>query len=167
MNSVSVEDLIRLYGLREHPEGGYFKETYRAAGKISRAELKGLFPGDRNFLTGIYFLLTKGQISRLHRIRSDEMWHFYLGGPLTIAQISPGGQVESIVLGPDIKAGQKLQHVVPAGCWFGAYPREGREFSFVGCTVAPGFDPADFEMADRAALLAAFPQAADVIEKLT
>lgn len=93
MNSVSAEDLIRLYGLREHPEGGYFKETYRAAGKISRAELKGLFTGDRNFSTGIYFLLAKCQRSRMHRIRSDEMWHFYLGGPLTIALISPGGQV--------------------------------------------------------------------------
>jgi hypothetical protein len=167
MKNAAAGKLIRTYGLRRHPEGGYFKESYRSAGLIIAAEPADSIAGARNFSTAIYFLLPGGARSRLHRIKSDELWHFYLGGPLTVASLSPKGKVEYTVMGGDTKAGHRLQHMVPAGCWFGAYPAEGAEFSFVGCTVSPGFDFSDFELADRAELLRQFPRAKDLIDKLT
>jgi predicted cupin superfamily sugar epimerase len=166
MEKITKEALIAVYGLRRHPEGGYFNESYRSAGMITAAEPAGSIAGVRNFSTAIYFLLPGGERSRLHRFKSDEVWHFYLGEPLTIACISPEGRVESTIMGSDIKAGQKLQYAIPAGRWFGAYHSGKADFSLVGCTVAPGFDFTDFELADRATLLAQFPHAKDVIEKL-
>ena len=167
-NTDVIADLIRFYKLEPHPEGGYFSESYRSAGTIPAGVLGGAFGGARNFSTAIYFLLPEGSNSNLHRIKSDEVWHFYLGGPLTIAQIFPDGRLEMVTLGGrDVKAGQKFQHVVPAGCWFGAYPEAGGGFSFVGCTVAPGFDFADFDLADRKELLTQFPNCAAIIKKLT
>ena len=163
-HSTTVDELVRLYQLQPHPEGGFFKETFRDNGVIQQKALPPHFKGNRNFSTAIYFLLPEGTKSRLHRIASDEVWHFYLGDPMTVAQISPQGEVEKIILGQDVKAGQKIQHVVPAGYWFGAYPNPGSRFSFVGCTVAPGFDFADFEMGKRDELLKIFPKAKTVIE---
>ena len=162
MKNIDADELIKFYGLRAHPEGGYFRETYRSAEK---ADFPGI--GARNFSTAIHFLLDAGARSRLHRIKADELWHFHLGGPLAIAQIYPDGRTENTILGTDIRAGQRLQHAVPAGCWFGACPGEGTEFSFVGCTVSPGFDFADFELGSRAELLRRFPGAAELINKLT
>lgn len=164
---ITVEELVRLYDLQPHPEGGFFKEGFRDNGVIPQKALPPYFKGNRNFSTAIYFLLPEGAKSRLHRIASDEVWHFYLGDPMTVAQISPKGEVEKIVLGQDVKAGQRVQHVVPQGYWFGAYPNSGSRFSFVGCTVAPGFDFADFEIGQRAELLKQFPKAKEVIEFLT
>lgn len=154
-------ELVLAYGLREHPEGGFFAETYRAGGAVSTPS------GDRAFSTAICFLLKRGEVSRLHRLKSDEVWHFYAGGPLTVAEIAPDGAVRTTTLGRGLSSGHKFQHVVPAGTWFGAYPEPGSEFSFAGCTVAPGFDFADFELARRAELLERFPQAAGLIERLT
>ncbi|MEK7287841.1 MAG: cupin domain-containing protein [Elusimicrobiota bacterium] len=166
-NNTSMSKLIKLYDLEPHPEGGYFKETYRAKGKVSQRELPSHFKGTRNYSTAIYFLLPEGKRSNLHRIQSDEIWHFYLGGPLTLIQIPPSGQIEKVVLGQDVETGQKLQHIVPAGCWFGAHPNPGSAFSFVGCTVSPGFDFADFEMGKRADLTARFPRLAAQIRRFT
>jgi uncharacterized protein len=166
-SSAKIQRIIEAFGLQPHPEGGFFKETYRAKQTISKAALAGNFSGDRSYSTGIYYLLVEGKRSSLHRIKSDEMWHFYLGGPLNLVQISPDGVVETITLGQEVHEGQKLQHVVPAGWWFGAYPDKGSGYSFVGCTVAPGFDFSDFEMGRRADLLRMFPQAKEVVEKLT
>lgn len=159
MRKIDIGELIKLYKLKKHPEGGYYRESYRAKGKIAGT--------GKNFSTAIYFLLPAAQISRLHRIKSDELWHFYLGGPLELAQIFPDGRTSKVVLGQDTFSGQKLQYVVPAGCWFGACHAKGTQFSFVGCTVAPGFEFADFELGDRAALLKKFPRAAALIDKLT
>ena len=106
-----------------------------------------------------YYLSLIHIYSRLHRIRSDEIWHFYLGGPLRLAMIHPDGKTDEIILGQDIAAGQTLQYVVPAGVWFGATPCAETDFSFVGCTVAPGFDFADFEMGKRESLKSAYPKA--------
>lgn len=169
MGSVTVEELVKLYDLKPHPEGGFYNEYYRDKGVIPKGVLPGRFKGDRNYSANIYFLLPEGKKSNLHRIASDESWHFYLGGPLTLVQISPTGKVETILLGQDVRSGQKVAHVVPAGYWFGAYPAKGSRFSFVGCTVAPGFDFADFEMGDSATLLKfkEFPEAKEVIERLT
>ena len=162
-----VRRLIDRFGLAPHPEGGYFKESYRSAELIVKSALPRRFKGDRSFSTAIYFLLPAGAKSRLHRIKSDELWHFYLGGPMRLVQLSEDGRLDEIVMGPDVAAGQKLQHAVLAGCWFGAYPEKGGAFSFVGCTVAPGFDFADFELAKRSELLKRFPQARQAIELLT
>lgn len=162
-----IAELIRLYKLEPHPEGGYFRESYRSDTTIPADALGSAFGGARNCSTAIYFLLPEGSKSALHRIKSDEVWHFYLGGPLTLAQILPDGRTECSTLGSDIKAGQKLQHVVPAGCWFGAYPQPGSGFSFVGCTVAPGFDFSDLELAAPKRLQAQFPKAEKIIKKLS
>ena len=165
--SSEVDALIRHYGLQPHPEGGYFKETYRSEGSIPRSALPAEFKGDRSFSTGILFLLSAGAVSRLHRIASDEVWHFLHGGPMTVVQLSPEGRVQLTRLGPNWRSGQAAQHVVPAGHWFGAHADPGSEYSLVGCTVAPGFDFADFELARRDELLKAFPAARGVIEHLT
>ena len=156
MKNITIEELIKLYAMKPHPEGGFYRETYR-----SRAAANG-----RNVCTAIYFLLPAGAKSRLHRLGSDELWHFYLGGPITIAQIFPDGREERVTLGPDPRAGQVQQHAVPAGCWFGAYPAPGTKYALVGCTVAPGFDFDDFEIGGSAALLKDFPASAELIKKL-
>jgi uncharacterized protein len=109
-----VDDIIKTYSLIPHPEGGYYKETYRSSSDISALE--------RNYCTAIYYLLTKDAKSNLHRIKSDEIWHFYLGSPMTVAIIHSNERIEEITLGQDIKAGHKLQYVVPANTWFGAFP---------------------------------------------
>ncbi len=156
---MKAKALIDRYGLVAHPEGGYYRETYRSGGVIDRSALPDRFGGSRHFSTAIVFLLERGQYSHLHRIHSDEMWHFYLGGPMRLAMIHPDGRTEEILLGQDVGAGQYLQYVVPAGVWFGATPCESSDFSFVGCTVSPGFDFADFEMGERQTLAEAFPDA--------
>lgn len=163
----SLARLIETYGLAPHPEGGFFRESYRAAETIPQSALPSRFAGERRHCTAIYFLLPEGSKSNLHRIKSDEVWHFYLGGPLTLAQIHPGGRTKMVTLGQDISRGEKLQHVVPMGCWFGAYPNPSSGFSFVGCTVAPGFDFADFELGQRSRLIRKFPGAKALIERLT
>lgn len=156
---MQARELIERFGLLPHPEGGHYRETYRSGGTIPAAALPPAFGGDRQYSTAIVFLLENGDVSRLHRIRSDEIWHFYGGGPLRLAMISPEGAVREIVLGSDIGAGKHVQTIVPAGVWFGAKPCAGTAFSLVGCTVAPGFDFADFEMGEREALKTAFPEA--------
>ncbi len=163
----SVPELIKCLDMSPHPEGGYFKETYRSRGKIKNDSLPANFKGERNYSTSIYFLLPQGVRSHLHRLASDEIWHFYLGGPMTLVQLYSDGKVVEVTLGQDLRAGQKLQHVVPAGCWFGGYPNPGVEYSLVGCTVAPGFDFSDFQMGKRLELLKQFPHAKTLIERLT
>ncbi|MCK8492216.1 cupin domain-containing protein [Spirosoma sp. RP8] len=153
--------------MEPHPEGGYFAETYRSAETISHSALPDRFSGNRAFGTAIYFLLESHHVSALHRIQADEIWHFYAGGPLDVFVIDPTGELTVIRLGNKLEQGDVFQAVVPAGCWFGSKPAEGSAFSLVGCTVAPGFDFADFEMADRATLLEEYPQHRAVIEQLT
>jgi predicted cupin superfamily sugar epimerase len=157
---MNIEELIKLYDMQPHPEGGFFKESYRAVGKTSTAS------GDRNFSTAIYFLLPEGQKSSLHRLSADEVWHFYLGGPMDIFEISPEGKFSRVTLGPDPKAAHKFQHVVPAGTWFGGTPHKDSGYSFVGCTVSPGFDFVDFEMGDRDRLVRLCPEEEKIIDLL-
>jgi len=162
---MQAADIVRELGLQPHPEGGYFRETYRAAETLSAAGLDRRYGGARATSTAIYYLLEAGQRSALHRLKSDEIFHFYAGDPLTLVEIAPDGRLTETVLGVDFSAGVMPQHVIPAGAWFGAVPT-GR-FSLVGCTVAPGFDFADFELAERAALQASFPRHKAWIERLT
>jgi predicted cupin superfamily sugar epimerase len=156
-------ELIERLQLAPHPEGGHFRESYRAAETVGAAALPRRFNGARSISTAIYFLLEAGQCSHLHRIRSDEVWHFYAGDPLDVVEIDATGGLKTTRLG----AGGVYQHVVPAAVWFGAIPAEGGRFALVGCTVAPGFDFADFELADRAALAAEYPAHQDWIRRLT
>ena len=152
--------------MQPHPEGGYFAETYRAAERIPQSALPGRFSGDRAFSTAIYFLLESHHVSALHRIQSDEVWHFYAGGPLEVFVISPTGSLTVIRLGNNPERGEVFQAVVPAGCWFGSKPAPGSAYALVGCTVAPGFDFADFELAEPDMMVAEFPQHRDVIDLL-
>ncbi len=159
---------VEKYGMQPHPEGGYFVETYRAAEQIPHEVLPGRFAGSRAFSTAIYFLLEGHHFSALHRIQADEVWHFYAGDPLEVFVFYPeGGALEIIRLGPDPDTDEVFQAVVPAGAWFGSRPVVGAAYSLVGCTVAPGFDFADFELAERGKLLADFPQHEAVIVGLT
>jgi predicted cupin superfamily sugar epimerase len=156
-------ELVESLGLAPHPEGGFFRETYRAAERFTPEGIGA----PRAVSTAILYLLGEGDKSRLHRIKSDELWHYHLGGGLRLTQLLPGGRIEETLLGPDLAAGQKLQHAVPAGAWFGAEPLAGAGFCLVGCTVAPGFDFADFELGKRNALVEEYPLAREAIVRLT
>ena len=157
----TVAELTSKYNLQPHPEGGYFAETYRSA-KTVEAEY-----GTRNASTAIYFLITPGCVSRFHKIAADEMWHFYIGGPMTVVEISTDGTLTKTTLGQDVLQEQKVQHLVKAGTWFGSFPNKGTTFSFVGCTVAPGFDFCDFQLGSRSKLIDEYPQHFKDIEMLT
>lgn len=153
--------------MQSHPEGGFFAETYRSDELIDKNSLPKRFSGDRNFSTGIYFLLESHHFSAFHRIQSDEMWHFYAGDALNVYYIDNEGNMQIIKLGNNPEKGEVFQAVVPAGVWFGSKPAVENSYSLVGCTVAPGFDFADFEMPDRQTLLQEFPQHEIIIKMLT
>ncbi|MXV51673.1 hypothetical protein GS399_11880 [Pedobacter sp. HMF7647] len=161
----SASYFIEKFQLAEHPEGGYFREVYRSEEKVLRQGLPQRFTGDRNLSTSIYFLLECHQFSAFHRIKSDELWHFYYGSPLTVYVIHPSGDLEKIKLGNDPENGCTFQAVVKAGCWFASQPET--QFSLVGCTVAPGFDFEDFEMAEKRKLREQFPQHFELINRLS
>lgn len=150
--------------LLPHPEGGYFRETYRSPLSLDGDGLPGL-QGSRSASTAIYFLVTDYAPSRLHRLATDEVWHHYAGDPLELTQIHPDGRLETILLGNSPHASGLPQLVVPAGVWFGG--RVLGAFALCGCTMAPGFDFADFELGDRDGLLTTFPQHEAVILSLT
>ncbi len=162
----NAADYIRFYQLRPHPEGGWYGETYRSNGLIPETALPAGFSGARPYSTAIYFLLEAGNFSAFHRIRSDECWHFYAGDPLEIFILHPHGQLQLIRLGPDVVQAEQFQFVVPAHCWFASRPAPGSRYSFVGCTVAPGFDFRDFELAGADALATDFPAHAALIRTL-
>lgn len=152
--------------LLPHPEGGCYRETYRAAEIIPQSSLPESFAGARCFSTAIYYLLAGGDFSAFHRILSDEVWHYYDGGSdLLIHVISPDGAYTRLCLGRSAKA--LPQAVVPRGHWFAADVEDKSSFALVGCTVAPGFDFSDFEMGDRGHLMKTFPLYGEVITSLT
>ena len=157
---------IQHYQLMPHPEGGWYRQTYAAVEMISKDALPDRFGADRVFSTAIYFLLEQGNFSAFHRIKSDECWHFYAGDPLQVYVIQADGKLAITHLGNDIAKGQLFQYVVPANCWFASQPAPGSEYSFVGCTVAPGFHFDDFELADAVALSALHPQHTTIISQL-
>jgi predicted cupin superfamily sugar epimerase len=163
---LTASQLIQQYNLQSHPEGGWYKETYRSNEFVPANALPERFAGNRVFSTAIYFLLEQGDFSAFHKIKSDECWHFYAGGALLIYVLEPGGYLKITQLGQNISAGQVFQFTVPANCWFASRPAEGSRFCFVGCTVAPGFDFADFEMADGNTLIALYPSNATTINGL-
>jgi hypothetical protein len=148
VSPLDAATLIQQLELLPHPEGGHYRETYRAA------ELVPTPRGPRAASTAILFLLVAGECSGWHRIRSDEAWHHHGGGGLEIYEICPAGGARRTRLGLNLAEGERPQHVVPAGSWFAAEPAERSAWSLVGCTVAPGFDFVDFELASSACLAA-------------
>ena len=163
---MTPQNLISHYNLQPHPEGGWYAQSYRSSEIIPAAALPDRFGGDRVFSTAIYFLLEQGNFSAFHRIKSDECWHFYQGDPLEVFIIGLEGQLTIITLGPDSSRGQLFQYVVPANCWFASRPAKESKFCFVGCTVAPGFDFADFELAEQSNLCSEYPELSDLIREL-
>jgi predicted cupin superfamily sugar epimerase len=164
---LSAKEIVEYYQLEPHPEGGFYKETYRAGEQVKAAALPGRFNSDKSFSTAIYFLLEHHDFSAFHKIKSDECWHFYAGNRLNIYVIDEAGNLTTIHLGNDIAANETFQHVVKAGCWFASEPALSSDFCFVGCTVAPGFDFEDFELAERSTLTKIYPQHKELIERLT
>ncbi len=165
----TTRGIIRQLQLTRHPEGGYFRETYRSIEKLSLKGLPPRYHGKRSVATAIYYLLQRGDFSALHRIQSDELWHFHDGAPLDIVMLSSKGFLSRVQLGLDLKKGQRPQVCIPRGVWFGAAVRRGgkADYTLASCTVAPGFDFKDFEMAQRLDLLKKFPRLRRAILKWT
>ena len=159
---MDAERWIRALGLSRHPEGGYYRETFRAG--ALPFDLPGR--GARSASTAIYFLLADGDFSAFHRVRSDEVWHFYAGAPLELHTLDAERGHEHVVLGTDLERGERPQHVVLAGVYQAAR-LAAPGFALCGCTVAPGFDFADFEMPSRAELTSLFEQQHELVKLLT
>ena len=163
---------IQHLSLEPHPEGGWYRQTYRAELLLAKQALPEQFQGSRAASTAIYFLLGHDDFSAFHRLQSDELWHFYAGGAVLVHVIDPQGIYSQIRLGSDPEAGQRFQAAVKAGCWFASHLEEAVEnkddaFALVGCTVAPGFDFEDFELAKRTELGQIYPQHRELIDRWT
>jgi len=173
---------IKKLALQPHPEGGYFREIYRSRDQIPATALPARYGGPRFFSTSIYYLLVGKQISALHRLASDEQWHFYDGDTLLLAMIAPDGTFRKVHLGRDPTRGEQFQAVIPAGMWMGARltapavairrlkdcgRTNRRGYALIGCTVAPGFEFQDFEVGQRSDLLERFPRHRKLITALT
>ncbi len=163
---LTVQQLVQQFNMLPHPEGGFYKENYRSDEIISSNNLPERFSGSRYFSTAIYFLLEQGNFSAFHKIKSDECWHFYAGQTLNVYVLQHDGKLDTIRLGNDLNNGETFQFVVPANCWFASEPATNSDFSFVGCTVAPGFDFEDFELAKADELVQVFPQYETEIRRL-
>lgn len=165
--SQEINQLVESLQLLPHPEGGFYKEVYRSETMIPKAALLDNFSGDRSYCTSIYFLLTSENFSAFHRIKQDEIWHFYGGSSLSVHVIDASGAYVEHKVGMDFNNGEQPQLVVPAGCWFASSVSKKDSYAFVGCTVAPGFDFDDFELADRNTLQEEYPEHKDIIHRLT
>jgi len=163
-----ADEVIALLDLRPLPfEGGYYREMYRSADRLPASALPPRYGSDKHAATAIYYLLTPDTFSALHRLPTDEVFHFYLGGPVHLLQLHPDGAGRVVTLGTDLRAGQAPQVVVPRGVWQGSTLAPGGEFALLGTTMAPGFDRADFEAGERAHLTAQYPAFAGLIRRLT
>lgn len=167
MTVLGVEDIMRLLGLKPLlGEGGFYAETYRCTHLLPPAALPAGYAAPRSTGTAMFYLLTVDTFSRLHRLKGDEVYHFYLGDSVQMLNVRPDGSGEALLLGPDLAAGQKLQHVVPAGVWQASRLQPGGRFALMGTTMAPGFDIQDYEPGDPRVLAATHPAFADLIRTL-
>ena len=157
-----VQKIVSNYKMESHPEGGWYKETYRSKDNTTIPQL-----GERSLMTSIYFLLESHQTSNFHIIKSDELWFYHSGSALTVHCILPNGTYKKLHIGPDFDKGQTFQALVPKGTIFGSTVDVKNTFSMVGCTVSPGFDFKDFKLFNQQELLDLHPQHQSIIEKLT
>ncbi|MDU1322794.1 MAG: cupin domain-containing protein [Clostridium botulinum] len=157
---------IEKLDMTAHPEGGYYKESFISAENITDSDLTTTFDDKRILWTSIYFLLRNGEVSNFHRLKSDEMWYYHSGSPLTIYMITPEGELITEQLGLDIEKGEKPQVLVPKNYIFGS-AMNNKGYALVGCMVSPGFEFSDFELFERDTLLNLYPKYKETIEKLT
>lgn len=160
------DEIIRLLGLHPHPEGGYYKEIYRSAEIINKTSLPERYNGDRSISTSIYYMLAGEDFSSFHRLKSDEIWHFYTGSKIILHLLDEKTGYKKILLGHSLASGEKHQCVIEKGIYFAAEVADKSSFSLIGCTVAPGFDFEDFEFADEVTLINSFPSQSDLIRRL-
>jgi len=165
---MTADELKKLLQLEPHPkEGGWFRQTWKAEEAIPHDALPGRYKGPRAAGTAIYYLLEPNNFSEMHKLASDEVFHFYLGDPVEMLQLWPDGSGRRVVLGQDVAAGQLLQTVVPQGVWQGTRLIDGGEVALLGCTVSPGFDYADYASGSRAELTRGWLEWEAMIAKLT
>ena len=164
---MEVNYIIKKLNLKRHPEGGYFKEIYRCDELIQKESLPNRYNSHRNFSTSIYYLLQNNDFSAFHRLKSDEIWHFYKGSPLILHVINKDVVYKRHILGNALNNKESFQIVIKKGDWFAAEVKNKESFSLLGCTVAPGFDFNDFEMGQRSVLLEMYPKHSAIINKLT
>ncbi len=148
-------------------EGGYYAETYRSDQVLAAEALPGRYNGPRSVATAIYYLLEPGTFSEIHRVSSDEIFHFYLGDPVEMVQLWPDGSHQTVIIGTDLEQGMSPQVVVPHGVWQGSRLMAGGKMALLGCTVSPGFDYADYESGQREALIRDYPGARELVIGLT
>lgn len=163
----TAQKLIEHLSLSKHPEGGWYREIYRSSDVIPAHALPHRYGDARNVSTSIYYMLTGNEFSAFHRLKSDEIWHFYMGTPLKIWMIDENGNLSSIILGQNIEANECLQYVIKRNTWFAASLIQTDSFALLGCTVAPGFHFSDFELGKRNELKNLFPFYEDIINNFT
>lgn len=166
LNRHDQQFFISKLGLTPHPEGGYYKESFQSAEMTSDQELTVNFEGKRKLYTSIYFLLTSNDISHFHRLKSDELWYYHAGSPLTIHMIEENGNYKEIKLGLNMEKGEVPQALVPKNTIFGSSVMDKDTFTLVGCMVSPGFEFSDFELFTQQELLSKYPQHKEVILKM-
>ncbi|MGM0853763.1 MAG: cupin domain-containing protein [Bacillota bacterium] len=159
-------EYIKHLDMTPHPEGGYYAASYHSQENITDGRIRERFSDDRKLWTSIYFLLEENQVSNFHKLKSDELWYFHDGSPLTIYMILEDGTLQRESLGLDIVNGQRPQVLVPKGAIFGSV-KEEEGFSLVGCMVSPGFEFEDFYLFEREELVNRFPEHSDIIMRLT
>ena len=165
---LTAEEIIEKFGMKPlENEGGFYVETYRSGEILGGEALPGRYGGGRCFGTGILYLLTRESFSAIHRVKSDEMFHFYMGDAVEMVELFDGGGSCVVELGGDIEAGQRVQYVVRRGNWQGCRVKAGGRFALLGTTVSPGFEFADFEVGARAELTAGWGERAELIRELT
>jgi len=158
---MTAETIIEKLNLTRHPEGGFYRETYRAEKSVTLDNGKV-----RNTGTAIYYLLKGADKSHFHKVGSDELWLFHQGEPLELLMITGDGNIETKILGNRLDLDEEPQIIIPANVWFAARIKEEKGFTLVSCIVAPGFEFEDFELADKNELIRSFPNIKDEIEEL-
>lgn len=165
--AVTAKYWIEKLNLLKHPEGGYYRETYRSDILINSGSLPKNYQGQRNVCTAIYYLLSEAEFSAFHRLKSDEIFHFYSGSPLLVHLINEQGKYFCQKVGTQGEENDILQLIIPCGWWFASEVSEPNSYSLIGCTVSPGFDFNDFELASREQLIQMYPSHQDIITKMT
>ncbi|MBE9222913.1 cupin domain-containing protein [Cyanobacterium stanieri LEGE 03274] len=164
---MKAEYWIKKLNLQKHPEGGYYRETYRSDDTISNNGLSNRATQPRNCSTAIYYLLSGKEFSAFHRLKSDEIFHFYSGAPLQVHILTQSGAYKSILLGDTEAENPTFQLIINQGDWFASEVSQANSYSLIGCTVSPGFDFTDFELATSEKLINQYPHHQQLIKRLT